>query len=325
MPRNPRITLQNFPHLVIAKANGQECLFLDENDYSYYLEALRQMVKERFLKVYAYCLMPTELRLVVLPTRLMLSKSIQKMHLRYTFYINKKRSRAGHLFNGRFKSLVFSNENLPKVIRSVHLWPYRIGQITRANNYEFSSYKSYINNSNNKIDFLDKEEILSCFGQNESEQRRAFFNFIETSALEKDDYGVEEFFQGIGGDDEALLKKAKIDILNEPKISLSTLAEQTSLMLNVSLTHLLTKSRRQDLVMARRLFATVAVLIAKKSITELSIFLNKDKSQISRLVSQGMELLESDKPFSLMFEELRPKNTVVYFNDWTKSMTSLNS
>jgi hypothetical protein len=56
VPRTNRISWLNFPHLVIAQANGGSSLFLDHADYQFYLSLLRQMVRDRLLKVFAYCL-----------------------------------------------------------------------------------------------------------------------------------------------------------------------------------------------------------------------------------------------------------------------------
>ena len=63
-------------------------------------------------------------------------------------------------------------------------------------------------------------------------------------------------------------------------------------------------SRRQDLVMARRLFSTAAVMNTARTITEVADFLKRDKAQVSRLVSQGMDLVHKDEPFKLLFRSI---------------------
>ena len=64
MSLNRRITWLNYPHLVIAKSCDGISLFNDEKDYEFYIEQLRQMTKDRLLKIYAFCLTPNEIRLV---------------------------------------------------------------------------------------------------------------------------------------------------------------------------------------------------------------------------------------------------------------------
>jgi hypothetical protein len=85
---------------------------------------------------------------------------------------------------------------------------------------------------------------------------------------------------------------------------LQTLARRISLLLSVNLANLRGRSRRQELVMARRLMATIAVLAAERSVTEVAKFLRRDKAQISRLVSQGMDLLEADEPFKVLYDSV---------------------
>jgi chromosomal replication initiation ATPase DnaA len=85
---------------------------------------------------------------------------------------------------------------------------------------------------------------------------------------------------------------------------LLNLAERISLLLSVNLVNLRGPSRRQELVMARRLMATIAVLAADHSVTEVAKFLRRDKAQISRLVSQGMDLVEADEPFKVLYDSV---------------------
>ena len=60
-------------------------------------------------------------------------------------------------------------------------------------------------------------------------------------------------------------------------------------------------------MMARRLLATAAVLRAGRTVTEVALFLNRDKAQISRLVAQGMDLLHNNEAFFHMIESLKAK------------------
>lgn len=309
MSRSRRISWLNYPHLVIAKANGQSRLFVDEDDYQSYLVILRQMARDRLLKVFAYCLLEHELRLVVLPSRLMLSRIIQRLHKKHTMRMNTKMKQKGHLFRDRFKSLIFSESDLIDVVRSVHLWPVREGLSRRTEHFPYSSHGYYLGVRNDS-DFLSCSEVLNKFSGDLDTKRRAFSRFVETMALEADDFGVQEISPGIGGQSafaHELIKKAHQEPRARSKSSIKTLAERASLLLNISLDQLLGASRRQDLVMGRRLLASAAVLGADRSITEVAQFLHRDKAQISRLVAQGMDLVSNNEAFSSMFDALKAK------------------
>lgn len=308
MARQSRTSWLNYPHLVIAEANGDSSLFGDDSDYIFYVGLLRQLVRDRLLKVYAFCLMEHELRLVIEPNRLRLSRVMQRLHGKHTAYMNRRYNRVGHLFRGRFRSIVFNSSDLLPVVRSVHLWPVRMGLLRRTEFYPYASHGSYLGLQN--ADFLSSAEVLSHFNGDNEAKKRGFARFVESSALEPDDFGLSEIAPGIGSTDlgsDALLKKAGVLIDARKKTSIKSLADRTSLLLNISQDQLVSLCRRQDLVMARRLLATAAVLGAERSITEVAYFLSRDKAQISRLVTQGMDLLDSNEAFILMFEALRTK------------------
>lgn len=308
MSRSRRISWLNYPHLVIAQANGGVSLFIDDDDYQSYLLMLNQMVRDRLLKVYAYCLMPDEVRLVITPHRMTLSRIIQRLHARHTARMNAKLSRVGHLFRGRFRSLIFCEPNLMDVVRSAHLWPVRLGLFRRPESYAYSSHLSYLGLS--KADFLSTSPVLDQFSGDVTAKRRAFARFVEREALAPDDFGIPEISPGIGGDRHSsaeLLKKSSLVIREAKKSSIKLLAERTSLLLGISIEQLTGSSRRQDLVMARRLLASAAVLGAGRSITEVAVFLQRDKGQVSRLVAQGMDLLVSNHGFGHMFASLKTK------------------
>ncbi len=295
---------------MIAEANGGASLFHDDDDFLSYLLALRQMSRDRLLKVYAYCLLENELRLVVMPNRLMLSRIIQRLHKRHTMRMNKKHARMGHLFRDRFRSIVFCNNDLLDVVRSVHLWPVREGLLRRPEHYIYSSHGIYLGNKCEIGDFISTQEVLGQFSGELDAQRRAFARFVETLALESDDFGIDEIVPGIGasgGKRTELLDKAKLHLPAPTKSSVKTLAERAGLLLNISLDQLTSPSRRQDLVMGRRLLATAAVLGAERTVTEVAAYLSRDKAQISRLVAQGMDLLHSDEAFLTMYDAMKAK------------------
>lgn len=310
MPRTRRISWLNQPHLVIAEANGGVSLFQDPEDYKNYLALLRQLSRDRLLKVYAYCLQEFEIRLVVQPFRLNLSRIMQRLHGSHSSYMNHKLDRVGHLFRGRFRSLIFDGSELMEVVRSVHLWPVRLGLLRRPESYAYSSHGFYMGTNLEIGDFLSTSEILGRFSGDLETRRRAFGRFVELVALEADDLGIEEVMPGIGGNREnarELLQRANLRYKFSKRSSVNTLAERACLLLNISFEQLVSSSRRQDLVMARRLLATSAVLGAGRSITEVAIFLRRDKAQVSRLVTQGMDLLNNNEAFCHMFESLKAK------------------
>ena len=73
-----------------------------------------------------------------------LSKSMQWLALTYTRRFNNRHFRSGHLFQGRFKSIIVQNDAyLMRLSYYIHRNPLRAGIIARLAEYPWSSYKVY--------------------------------------------------------------------------------------------------------------------------------------------------------------------------------------
>jgi REP element-mobilizing transposase RayT len=308
MPRQRRIALVGHPHVVTARGNAGGELFFDDSDFQAYLEKLRELVSDELFRCYAFCLMRRELRLVVQPTRLGLAQSIQRLHTSHARRVNRKEQRNGHLFEGRFKSIVIPKEELAAAVRAVHLWPVRIDRVRRAETYPWSSHRAYVRAGDEWAGLVDAWTVLEEFGDTLPAAQRAFNTYTEAVALERDGLGLREAIPGVAGDRphaEAILAEAGVNWRGKRRPAVKTLASRVALLMNVTLEDLVSKSRVQDLVVARRLLATSAVRVAGRSVTEVAAFMNRDKAQVSRLVQQGMDLMKSDEAFRALIEAVR--------------------
>jgi len=302
-----RVSWIGYPHLVIAEANSGAQLFYDEDDFQSYIQLLRQMVRDRMAKVHGFCLQKNEIRLVIKPLKFSLARIMQRLHCSHTLRINNRFGRRGHLFRGRFQSIVFSPEEAASVIRSVHLWPVRNGLVRRPEIYHWSSHGAYVTLGHPLADMLDSWDVLQRFDDNFTLAQRAFARYVESAALEEDNLGVTESSPGLTGKTEKIFT-ASMGIKPKRRLSLQSLSKRVALLLNIRTHQLSGASRRQDLVMARRLFATAAAILAEHSITDVAEFLQRDKAQVSRLVSQGIDLLDSNEAFKTLLETVRGRN-----------------
>ncbi|MFZ9889094.1 MAG: transposase [Myxococcota bacterium] len=308
MPRTRRIALVGHPHIVIARGNAGGEVFFEDSDFEAYLGSLRTFVREGYFKLYAYCLMRSELRLVIQPSRLPLAQSIQKLHTAHARRINQRLERTGHLFEGRFRSVIFPRNRLAEVIRGVHLWPVRAQRVRRVETYPWSSHRAYVARGDEWGDLVDTWAVLEGRGATLPVAQRAFARFVEEAVLDRDHLGVDEVIPGIAGDRnfaEAVLAEAGINWKGRRRPALVTLARRVCLLMSVHPDDLTSSCRKQELVMARRLFSTAAVRFAGRSVNEVSSFLARDKAQVSRLVSQGMEQMRADEAFRSLLESTR--------------------
>jgi len=144
MARAWRIEYGGALYHVLARGNEGRPIFVDDRDRSGFLDLLAETAERFDLAVFAYVLMGNHYHLL-LRTRLPnLSKAMQWLGVSYTSRFNRRHSRAGHLFQGRFKSILVQDEAyMLRLSCYIHRNPVRAGLIARLADYRWSSYRAY--------------------------------------------------------------------------------------------------------------------------------------------------------------------------------------
>lgn len=111
MPRKAREkSSTGIYHLMLRGINRQK-IFLDEHDFSRFIDTVRRVKeKSRFL-VYGYCIMENHVHLLLREGREEISLIMQRICSSYVIWYNKKYDRWGHLFQERFKSEVVEDDS----------------------------------------------------------------------------------------------------------------------------------------------------------------------------------------------------------------------
>lgn len=195
MPRVRREKCPNSIYHIIVRGNNREDIFKDYGDRIGYLKRLKHY-KEKFkIEIYAYCLMTNHVHLVIYDNGQDISKFMQGLSLSYAIYFNKKYNRCGHVFQGRFTSLmVRSDEYFVYVSKYVHRNPVKANIVGDALEYNWSSFKAYIREKD-KLEIVSTSRLLSYFSEDKREARIRYLSYIRsvedegeeeaTSALEK--------------------------------------------------------------------------------------------------------------------------------------------
>ena len=166
MPRRKVILEAGNYYHVYNRGNNHQLIFLERENYLYFLRQLQTRLVSMGVDVIAYCLMPNHYHLLVFLQTEDFSKLMQGFSLAYTKAINKRYQRDGSLFQGRFNGIrVDSDEYLLSLTRYIHLNPVRANLVENAEDWEFSSYQEYIN--------LRQGDLLKL------DEMRSFFNSIE--------------------------------------------------------------------------------------------------------------------------------------------------
>lgn len=145
MARLPRVVIPGIPHHVTQRGNGRQPTFFEDGDYALYLDLLGEAARRAHSEVWAYCLMPNHVHIVLTPSdEDGLRRTFGELHRRYTGYINARRRATGHLWQGRFGSVAMDEAHFVAALRYVALNPVRAGLTARAEDWAWSSTRALI-------------------------------------------------------------------------------------------------------------------------------------------------------------------------------------
>ena len=67
MARLARVIAPGMPHHVTQRGNRRQQTFFGEEDYQHYLELISRFCRAEQVAIWAYCLMPNHVHLIVVP------------------------------------------------------------------------------------------------------------------------------------------------------------------------------------------------------------------------------------------------------------------
>jgi REP-associated tyrosine transposase len=145
MARLGRIVAAGFPHHVTQRGNRRQTIFFEPADYALYRDLLAERCRKASVEVWAYCLMPNHVHLVLTPTTPGgLARAIGETHRQYTGFINARARWTGHLFQGRFSSVALDDAHLVAAARYVALNPVRARLVACAEDWAWSSARAHL-------------------------------------------------------------------------------------------------------------------------------------------------------------------------------------
>ena len=144
MARLARVVIPDFPHHVTQRGNRREAIFFKDGDHEVYCGLLAEQARRCAVAVWAYCLMPNHVHLILAPKREDgLSDAVGEAHRRYTNFINARGGWTGHLFQGRFCSVVMDDAHFRAAVCYVSLNPVRAGLVAQPEDWPWSSVRAH--------------------------------------------------------------------------------------------------------------------------------------------------------------------------------------
>jgi putative transposase len=140
MARIARVVVPGYPHHVTQRGNRRQRTFFCDDDYRAYRALMAEWCGRCGVAVWAYCLMPNHVHLIVVPqSEDGLRRAIGEAHRRYTRRVNFRQGWRGHLWQGRFASFVMDEDYLLACAQYVERNPVRAGLCRRPSAYPWSS------------------------------------------------------------------------------------------------------------------------------------------------------------------------------------------
>lgn len=144
MARAWRIEYEGALYHILSRGNEQGDIFYDKADCVLFLDTIGQMSERFEVDICAYVLMNNHYHLLIKTRRANLSKAMHWFGTTYTRRFNNRHNRGGHLFQGRYKSIIIENAAyLIQLSCYIHRNPVRAGLVKRLADYPWSSYLAY--------------------------------------------------------------------------------------------------------------------------------------------------------------------------------------
>lgn len=183
---------------VYNRGNGKQNIFLDEDDYLFFLRRMRENLfpnlqegaplaprayKRKLLpagafSLVSYCLMPNHFHwLIRQNTQLPVGKLLLKVCTGYSMYFNKKYEHTGHVFQDQFKAITIENDSYLVWLSSyIHQNPKIAGLVENLSSWKFCSYPDYVGQRDGIL--CEKNIILDNFKSQE-----AYADFVGNSYI----------------------------------------------------------------------------------------------------------------------------------------------
>lgn len=145
MPRQARKKSSSGIYHVMLRGINKQQIFEDDEDCEKFLWVLKETKATSEYKLFAYCLMGNHIHLLIKEEKESLEQIFKRIGGKFVYWYNIKYQRIGHLFQDRFKSEPIEDDTyLFTVLRYIHQNPVKAKLCENIEDYEFSSYKEYI-------------------------------------------------------------------------------------------------------------------------------------------------------------------------------------
>ena len=183
MARPLRIQYPGAVYHVTCRGNERKDIFRNDADRKRLLQVLIQSLNIYCVKLFSYVLMNNHFHLLLETPLGNLGEFMRHFNITYTGYFNRRHNRVGHLYQGRYKSILVDKDAYLTVLSwYIHLNPIRVKamekmplkeKITSLTQYPWSSLNGYLH-TQKKEHFIDYVLVLEEYGGDTDRARNVY-------------------------------------------------------------------------------------------------------------------------------------------------------
>jgi REP element-mobilizing transposase RayT len=170
MARKLRVEYAGAIYHVMNRGDRRERIFVDDADRQRFVDTLGEACAKTGWQVHAYVLMPNHFHVVVETPQPNLVAGMKWLLGTYTSRFNRRHKLFGHLFSGRYKSLIVDGSGsgyLKSVGDYVHLNPSRaklVAADAALKSFAWSSWPAYLLAPSQRPAWLRVDRLLGAWG-----------------------------------------------------------------------------------------------------------------------------------------------------------------
>ncbi len=152
MARIARLVVPGVPHHVVQRGNRRQRTFFGARDFDLYRTLLARKCRDAGIEVWAYCLMPNHVHLIVVPhVATSLARGLGGAHRAYTAVVNRREGWRGCLWQGRFASYPMDEAHLLAAARYLLVNPVRAGLVGAPADWPYSSVRAHLSDESDGL------------------------------------------------------------------------------------------------------------------------------------------------------------------------------
>ncbi|MDX6770104.1 MAG: transposase [Elusimicrobiota bacterium] len=233
MPRIPRGDTTNRVFHVTARGVERRVIFVSDADRRFFLKTMRATLLKHGTRLFAYCLMPNHVHLLLGTTSVPLAAAMHELLLRYSLNFNGHQARVGHLFQSRYHTRpCYDPHHLINIVPYIHLNPVKAALARSPDAWPWSSHSEFMGGRGEN---LSLDALSSMTGVSLAELRRVYVDRISGRVREPRDAReiLREAAASVGIDPYELTTGRRGNLYTTAKRAAIAMADKAGLSLDV--------------------------------------------------------------------------------------------